>query len=63
MTTPSDSQRTNESERTETSLPAPEQLRGTNWPSKIAKAKEARVAAKKAREGKPATFSHYSRSR
>ena len=37
-------------------LPSPETARDPDWAAKIAKAREAREAARKVRKGKPATF-------
>lgn len=42
--------------RAEAPLPIVRRHRDTDWPERIAKAKEARAAAREARKGKPATF-------
>ncbi len=42
--------------RADESLPIARRPRDTDWPERIAKAKEARAAAREARKGKPATF-------
>jgi|GEM_PF-5268986 len=42
--------------RADEPIPVVRRPRDTDWPERIAKAKEARAAAREARKGKPATF-------
>lgn len=42
--------------RADEPFPSERRPRDSDWPERIAKAKEARAAAREARKGKPATF-------